>query len=72
MSESTVLMLWHQTRQRAQCNKCEYFDGDYEGTEGGPSSRYGDCHNPASGRFQTFAEDWCKGFYPDTTRWRTE
>jgi hypothetical protein len=57
-------MKWHETRQRATCSKCEYFDGGGQGSDGEPISRHGDCHNPASGRFQTTGDDWCKGFFP--------
>lgn len=62
-------MHWYQTRHRAQCGKCEFFDGGGRRPDGEPVSLHGDCHNPASGRFQTMAHDWCKSFFPDTTRW---
>ena len=62
-------MEWHQTRQRAQCDKCEYYDGGGVRPDGTVVSRHGDCLNPASERLQTTAEEWCKSFFPDTSRW---
>ncbi len=51
------------------CRNCEYYDGGGLTKEGNPISAYGDCHNSASPRFTTTAEDTCNKFFPCSERW---
>lgn len=52
------------------CRNCEYFDGGGLLPDGNPKNTHGDCHNPASGRFTTSADESCVFFFwPCSTRW---
>jgi hypothetical protein len=51
------------------CAHCEYYDGGGLDKNYMPKNQHGDCHNPRSGRFQTYAHETCHAFYPDTGRY---
>lgn len=52
------------------CRNCEYFDGGGLKPNGDPVNGHGDCHNSASGRFQTSLDETCgRHFFPCSTRW---
>lgn len=54
---------------KAICRNCEYFDCEGQDPRTLPEDYRGDCLNSGAPWFNPFAEQGCKKFWPDSSRW---